>query len=111
MEFPKDFARNLPSAEEIISALGLQARRSNGGDIVPSVALFGAGLLVGAGLALLFAPTSGRELREELGERAAELKDRAASVSRVGGQRRLRSRVVGNVTRRVAIGTPGASWR
>ena len=43
-------------------------------------ALFGAGVLVGAGLALLFAPTSGRELREEIGERAAELKDRAASV-------------------------------
>lgn len=83
MEFPKEFARNLPnlpSAEEIIRALGLQARRSNGGDLVPSVALFGAGVLVGAGLALLFAPTSGRELREELGERAAELKDRAASV-------------------------------
>jgi hypothetical protein len=80
MDFPREFTRNLPSAEEIIRALGLQARRSNGSDLVPSVALFGAGVLVGAGLALLFAPTSGRELREELGERAAELKDRAAAV-------------------------------
>jgi YtxH-like protein len=80
MEFPKEFARSLPSTEEIIRALGLQARRSTGSDMVPSVALFGAGVLVGAGLALLFAPSSGRELREELGERAAELKDRAASV-------------------------------
>jgi hypothetical protein len=80
MEFPKELTRNLPSTEEIIRALGLQARRTNGSDVVPSVALFGAGVLVGAGLALLFAPTSGRELREEIGERAAELKDRAASV-------------------------------
>jgi hypothetical protein len=80
MEFPKEFARNLPSTDEIIRALGLHARRSTGSEMVPSLALFGAGVLVGAGLALLFAPTSGRELREELGERAAELKDRAASV-------------------------------
>jgi len=41
--------------------------------------VFGAGLLVGAGLALLFAPSSGRELREEIGERAADLRDRAAA--------------------------------
>jgi hypothetical protein len=80
MEFPKDFARNLPSAEDIINALGLQTRRSNGSDIVSGVALFGAGLLVGAGLALLFAPSSGRELREEIGERAAELRDRATAA-------------------------------
>lgn len=80
MEFPKDFARHLPSAEDLIHALGLQARRSNGSDIVSSVALFGAGLLVGAGLALLFAPSSGRQLREEIGERVADLRDRAAAA-------------------------------
>jgi len=80
MEIPKEFMRNLPSTEDLIHALGLQTRRSNG-DVVPSVALFGAGLLVGAGLALLFAPSSGRELREELGERAAELRDRATGAA------------------------------
>jgi hypothetical protein len=80
MDFSKEFTRNLPSAEEIIRALGLHARRGNGSELVPSVALFGAGLLVGAGLALLFAPSSGRELREEIGERASELRDRAASA-------------------------------
>ena len=86
MDFTKEFARNLPeftrnlpSTEDLIRALGLQARR-HGSDVVPSVALFGAGLLVGAGLALLFAPSSGRELREELGERAAELKERATAA-------------------------------
>jgi hypothetical protein len=86
MDFTKEFARNLPeltrnlpSTEDILRALHLQTRR-NGSDVVPSIALFGAGLLVGAGLALLFAPSSGRELREELGERAAELKDRATAA-------------------------------
>ena len=80
MEFSKDFARNLPSTEDIIHALGLQTRRSHGSDILSGVALFGAGLLVGAGLALLFAPSSGRELREEIGERAADLRDRAVAA-------------------------------
>jgi hypothetical protein len=80
MDFAKELSRNLPSTEELIRALGLHAGRSNGSDIIPSVALFGAGLLVGAGLALLFAPLSGRELREEIGERAAELRDRAQSA-------------------------------
>jgi len=80
MEFSKEFTRNLPSTEEIIRALGLHSRRSNGSELVPSVALFGAGLLVGAGLALLFAPSSGRELREEISERASDLRDRATSA-------------------------------
>jgi hypothetical protein len=85
MEFPKHFAGSLPSAEDLIHALGLQTRRSHASDIVSSVALFGAGLLVGAGLALLFAPSSGRELREEIGERAADLRDRAAAAVEPAG--------------------------
>jgi hypothetical protein len=80
MDFPKDLAHHLPSAEDLLHALGLHARRSQGSAIVSSVTLFGAGLLVGAGLALLFAPSSGRELREEIGERAAGLRDRAAAT-------------------------------
>ena len=78
MEFnPKDLTRNLPSADDVIRALGLQTRSKS--EVMPSMALFGAGLLVGAGLALLLAPTSGRELREEIGERAASLRERATS--------------------------------
>jgi hypothetical protein len=80
MDFAKDLTRNMPSADDLIRAVGLSSRTHNGNDIVPSIALFGAGLLVGAGLALLFAPSSGRELREGLGERAAELRERAAGA-------------------------------
>ena len=85
MEFPRDLTHHLPSAEDLIRALGLQTRRSQGSAIASGVALFGAGLLVGAGLALLFAPSSGRELREEIGERAAELRDRAAAAVEPAG--------------------------
>jgi hypothetical protein len=76
----KDLASNLPSSDEIIRLLGLQARRSNT-DVMPSVALFGAGILVGAGLALLFAPTTGRELREEIGAKASEFAERVSSTA------------------------------
>jgi hypothetical protein len=81
MEMSK-LAGNLPAADDIIRALGLQGlQRRNSTEMVPSLALFGAGLLVGAGLALLLAPTSGRELREEITERASELRDRVGTAA------------------------------
>jgi hypothetical protein len=66
-----DLSKNLPSTDDILRALGQNRRAGN--DILPGLALFGAGLLVGAGLALLFAPSSGEELRAEIGERAKEV--------------------------------------
>jgi len=83
MEIGK-LAGQLPAAEDIVRALGLQQyypRSRANNDMVPSLALFGAGLLVGAGLALLLAPTTGRELREEITERATELRDRVAAAA------------------------------
>ncbi len=80
----KEMADALPSAEEIIRALGMQTRSSHS-DMMPGLALFGAGILVGAGLALLFAPSSGRELREELGQRVGELRDRVVSATDENG--------------------------
>lgn len=43
--------------------------------LLPALALFGAGLVVGAGVALLTAPKSGRELRDDLSRKAAEITD------------------------------------
>jgi gas vesicle protein len=37
-----------------------------------------AGVIVGAGVALLFAPKAGQELRQDLGESMGKLKDAAA---------------------------------
>lgn len=80
MEFAKDLTRNLPSGDDIMRAFGGQFRhRSATSETFSSLALFGAGLLVGAGLALLFAPREGRRLREEISERASHLKERVAS--------------------------------
>jgi hypothetical protein len=45
-----------------LSALGLQRKRSP----LSTVAAFGAGVVIGAGAALIFAPTSGRLLRRTI---------------------------------------------
>ncbi len=45
---------------------------------------FIAGAAVGAAVALLFAPASGEETREYLGQRAREGRDRASEVARQG---------------------------
>ena len=60
---------NLPSREELLNAIGLASRSSTTSDVASVIAVFGAGLLIGAGLALLFAPKSGEEMRRDLGER------------------------------------------
>jgi hypothetical protein len=80
MDLAKEIAKNIPSTEELLRAIGAHGSRNSGSDLLPSVALFGAGLLVGAGLALLLAPVSGRELREDLGEMASDLRERASQT-------------------------------
>jgi len=52
--------------------------RSNAGGILLA---FLAGGLIGAGLALLYAPSSGREMREKIGGMAGDLKDKAGQVT------------------------------
>ena len=55
------------------------ANNDNGASILVA---FIAGAAVGAALALLFAPATGEETREYLGQRAREGRDRATEVAR-----------------------------
>jgi hypothetical protein len=66
---------SLPTRESLINAIGLATRRSTTTDFASAIGIFGAGLLVGAGLALLFAPKTGEELRRDLGDRLAATHD------------------------------------
>lgn len=75
-----EITKNLPSAEALLHAIGLQRAR-NGNDLLGGVAVFGAGMLVGAGLALLFAPSSGAEVREQLGSRLDDIRERTAQAA------------------------------
>lgn len=65
-------ARQLLSQADLNSLLRPDAR-SHGAEYL---GMFGFGLVVGAALGALLAPRSGRELREKLGERVHEMRDR-----------------------------------
>jgi hypothetical protein len=54
------------SKDELLSKLGLETKPSAGQMIVSAIGPFGVGMLLGAGVALLFAPKSGRKLREDI---------------------------------------------
>lgn len=58
--------QSLPSREDLANAIGFESRQSHSTDILPALSLFGTGMLFGAGLALLFAPKSGSEMRRDL---------------------------------------------
>ena len=73
-----DQARDV-SANDVFGVVGLERRRSTAARVLPGVALFGAGLLVGAGVALLFAPQDGASLRKLIRKRATKLEHKLES--------------------------------
>ncbi|HKU40372.1 MAG TPA: YtxH domain-containing protein [Polyangiales bacterium] len=64
------------STDDILSALGLQRTRTPFDAAMPTTLAFIAGAAAGAGIALLLAPKSGREIRQDLSDRASELTKR-----------------------------------
>lgn len=75
-----DVAKSLPSTDELLRAIGLQRTRG-GTELLGGVAVFGAGMLVGAGLALLFAPGSGAEMREQIGAKVEDAKEKIGQMA------------------------------
>jgi hypothetical protein len=69
----EDILQALPSREDIASTVGLQARTSPSGDVLAAFAIFGTGMILGAGLALLFAPKAGHEIRHDIAEKVGEI--------------------------------------
>jgi YtxH-like protein len=70
------------SSDDILSALGLEKRRDPIiGVMLPSVALFAAGALVGAAAAVLLTPKTGPALRRELTEGARDLSQKLGSTA------------------------------
>lgn len=63
-----DQMKNLDK-NDFLNMIGLETRRSNADYLVPALALFGLGVVVGTGVGLLVAPRPGRELREDLAHR------------------------------------------
>lgn len=71
----RDLTSTLPSKEDLLSSAGLRPQKTGSDDVLLGLAMFGAGILVGAAAALLFAPKAGSELRQDISERANEFRE------------------------------------
>jgi len=65
----EDLLQALPSKNDLAGAIGMQPRHTMAQDVTSILGLFGTGMMVGAGLALLFAPKPGQELRRDIAEK------------------------------------------
>lgn len=65
----EEILNSLPSREEIAAAVGIETRSSASSAALGSVGLLSTGIVLGAGLALLFAPKVGSELRHSIADR------------------------------------------
>ena len=68
------------SKDDILTALGMTSKPSTSERLLDTLGIFGLGLVVGAGAALLLAPKSGDALRADLGERFRNLRSDKAEL-------------------------------
>jgi hypothetical protein len=66
--------------DDILEMIGLQRKASTAGWLAGTLGTFGIGILVGAGIGLLMAPKSGRELRDNLRDRFRRIPDDMSDV-------------------------------
>lgn len=77
----KEFTNRLPDTEDILGYLGLASTRHSTNDAFAATAgAFTLGLVVGAAVALLYAPRSGQETRRDVGDRLTSVKDRVTEA-------------------------------
>jgi hypothetical protein len=71
------------SGDDILAALGLEKRRSysSASALVPPLAIFTAGALVGAAAAVLLTPKTGPQMRRELSDGARDLQQKLSSTA------------------------------
>ena len=88
-EFMRTKARAMRdfSTDDILSALGLERRHTAFDNAIAPTLAFIAGAAAGAGIALLLAPKSGREVRADISNKATELTGRLTSTANeIGGR-------------------------
>jgi len=64
--------------DDILGALGLQTKGSTTSWVLGTLGLFGLGMVIGAGVALMLAPKPGIELRRDLEDRIRNVRERVA---------------------------------
>lgn len=82
----KNLRRSLSDldSDDVLEKLGLESRRSAVDKVMPALAIFGAGVLVGVGLGLILAPKSGSEFRGELQSQLKRARSRIGIGDDVG---------------------------
>lgn len=74
-----DNIRNMDK-DDLLNVFGLETRRTPVDYLVPALALFGVGVLVGTGVGLLVAPRPGKELRQDIAHRLQQAPDAIARL-------------------------------
>ncbi len=74
-----DSVKNLDK-DQFLNMLGLETKRNTVDYLVPALALFGVGVLVGTGIGLLVAPKPGKELREDIAHRLQQAPEAMARL-------------------------------
>lgn len=82
----EDLLSSLPSKDDLANSMGYQ-KAAPATDMFAAFSIFGAGLLLGAGLALLFAPKSGTELRSDIANKMGEMNEHFSSRTADGETR------------------------
>jgi hypothetical protein len=71
--------------EDVLELIGLARRRSVLGTMVPVIGYVALGAALGAGIGLMFAPSSGRRLRQEVGDRLDQMRERVKTEAKKQG--------------------------
>jgi hypothetical protein len=70
---------------DILDLVGVERRRSRLGVLLPAFAFIAVGAAVGASIGLMFAPSSGRRLRQEMGDRLDQIRERVKTEAQKQG--------------------------
>jgi hypothetical protein len=62
--------------DDLLNLAGLERSRSVVGFLLPALGCIALGAAVGAGVGLLFAPSSGRRFRQDMGDRFGQIRER-----------------------------------
>jgi hypothetical protein len=86
----EDILQALPSREDLASAIGGERRSAAPGEMLTAL---GTGILLGAALAVLFAPKAGKDTRHDIGEKLGELGEKFHSPASPSDPSRVASTV------------------
>lgn len=65
---------------DFLNRVGLERRRSTMDAVLPALGFFAAGAAIGAGLAILFTPSTGSEVRGKIAKAATDAKDKVEGL-------------------------------